>query len=121
MRCDIAEIRHHFDSDATCLAANTVDNHHTEAEEGLLAMLAAEHRRFEEDEEGHDVVLAKVRMEQQSLIEGLEIEHAKDDAKIEKLERRIEYEVGEANARRAAVRAKIAAKEATNGSKNNNN
>lgn len=120
MRCDIDEIRRHFSSDVSCLIANTVDNHHNEAEQELLAVLAAEHRRIEEDEEEHYDVIAQVRMEQQSLLEEMEVEQAKDDAKIKKLERRIEYEVNEADTRRALVRAKIAEKEASNGSENNN-
>ncbi len=58
--------------------------------------------------------------QQQTLIEEMEVEHAKDDAKIKKLEQRVEHEVNQADARRAAVREKIAEKEATDGSEGSN-
>jgi aconitase B len=49
--------------------------------------------------------------QQQSLIDLLQHEAEDDDYKIKKLEQRVESEVNEADKRRAAVRAKIAAKE----------
>jgi len=48
--------------------------------------------------------------QQQNLIDSLQQEVAADDDKIEALEQRIEDELNEANARRAAVRAKYEAK-----------
>ena len=49
-------------------------------------------------------------VQQQSLIEDLEREHKNDDAQIIALKKRVNDEVAEADARRAAVRAKLAAK-----------
>jgi hypothetical protein len=51
-------------------------------------------------------------VQQQHMIEALEEDAADDDNEIERLKKRVNDEVAEADARRAAVREKIAAKEA---------